>query len=916
MEDKDWEEEVKEEKEEGEGEEKEAEVVPEGKEIALRRGTTCLNCGVAFDREKIFCPQCGLRADEDKYLPSGTFISPGERVARGVGIFPLLSLLLGILGPIFLGIGWILAIVFGLISLSAIRKKGGLARDRKMALGGIILGLVWPIVIGLGIFFFSYRSASRRRIARNEVSAISNLRNIALTEKFAKSGFFFDRDKDGKSEYGNLADLAKVDFPYFPRLVFGKRDGYLFAIYRVTEEGFLAVATPLVYGITGKRTFSVDQSGILRGEDVGGKNILEAKREMPRIFPQSVFDEFDKEIAGDLLQRARREAKERNFGKARKILEEIRSHYYLSPASREVAGVMNSITDYIAGDKSKENYRKAKVLINGGKYLEALALLKATEKDYPKSYLVPEIRTEIKEAEKRLSGIREREAKGLFAQGQRFEVEGKDEDALKSYERIRQEFPSTSYFKRVSPLLNSVRKKIEEGKAEALFARLGTLKPGKDADGILRIISLLKAGYGKTDLVKSRQAILRDLQSRSWGQELKKRGLAEFKRKDYPAALKDLEEALRTDSGLAKELKIPLQTCNLKLGDKYFQEKNYGEAVVYYENYLKLQPARVELKNDRYNEAYYQLGKLEYGRGKLEKAKEYLFKVRYAFPKRPELYYLLGSILVREKDYAGAIGYFNIALGLKRNNIMFLYKRGLCRLALAEQLENELSGIFEKGNNSLKRGRDFVDAVAVIVNAAEAKGIQLYFQANPKLLRGWTQLTPQQLQAKMLANTEREKYLGEMRTGTAKLESNLQQNRSRQIEITTTIERTYENMVRGGNDLERAATLKEGKDYFSKIINPLRRKEQLFSQGRNKLEIGLNQERFVEENAFSALKLSLRALEKEKSVSNAVKEIKAVYSSLFMPQMGGNLQEGRELLKEAKAVEIPVEKYLSVEVIQ
>ena len=244
---------------------------------------------------------------------------------------------------------------------------------------------------------------------------------------------------------------------------------------------------------------------------------------------------------------------------------------------------------------------------------------------------------------------------------------------------------------------------------------------------------------------------------------------------------------------------------------------------------------------------------------------------------------------------------------------MFLYRRGLCRLALAEQLENELSKIFETGNKSLKRGRDFVDAVAVIVNAAEAKGIQLDLQANPQLLRGWIQLTPQQLQAKMLANTEREKYLGKMRTEIAKLESNLQQNRSRQIEITTTIERTYENLARGGNDLERAATLKEGEDYFSKIISSLRKKEQLFSQGRNKLEIGLNQERFVEENAFSALKLSRRALETGKSSSNAVKGINTVYSSLFMTQMGDNLQEGRELLKEAKAIEITVEKYLSLE---
>ncbi|MCD5401615.1 DUF4190 domain-containing protein, partial [candidate division NPL-UPA2 bacterium] len=123
-------------------------VVPEGKEIVLQRGTTCLNCGVVFAREKVFCPQCGLKAGEDKFLPSDTFISPLERVARGVGILPLISLLLGILGPFFLGIGWILAIICGLLSLSAIRKRGGLARDRKMALGGIALGFAWPLVLG------------------------------------------------------------------------------------------------------------------------------------------------------------------------------------------------------------------------------------------------------------------------------------------------------------------------------------------------------------------------------------------------------------------------------------------------------------------------------------------------------------------------------------------------------------------------------------------------------------------------------------------------------------------------------------------------------------------------------------------------------------------------------------------------
>lgn len=915
MEDKDSEEKARERKGE---EKKEPSVVPEGKEIVLQRGTTCLNCGVVFDREKVFCPQCGLRGGEAKYLPSDTFISPVERVARGAGILPLISLLLGILGPIFLGIGWILAIVFGLISLSAIRKRGGLGRDRKMALAGVILGFIWPIVIGLSILLFSYRSAGRRRISRNEASAISDLRNIALAERFAKSGFFFDRDSDGKSEYGNLADLAEVNFPYFdPQLVSGEKNGYLFRIDRVTEEGFLAMAIPLTYGVTGRRAFSIDRSGILRGEDIGGKSISEVERKLPKVFSQSVFDEFDDEIAGDLLQKARQEAKKRNFDKARKIVEEIRSHYYLSPAMREVDSVRDSITAYIAEDKSKGDYQRAKVLINEEKYSEALALLRATERKYPKSSLMPEISREMERAEKGLAETQEREAKKLFAQGQRLEVEGKYEEALRSYERIRQEFKSTSYFERVNPLLNSVRKKIEEEKAKALFARLGDLKQERNWAEILRIISLLRIGYGETDLVKGRQSILDVLQSRSRGQEYRNKGLEELRKKDYQAALESLENALQADNGLTGELKIPLQICHLKLGDKYFQEKSYEKAVVHYESYLKLVPGKVELENDKYNEAYYQLGKLEYSRGNLEKARENLLRVRYVFPKRPELCYLLGSILAMEKDYSGALGHFNIALKLEGKNRKFLYKRGLCRLVVAWQLEDELSKLLQEDDKSgLKRGRDFVDVIAAIINEAEAKGIQLELQAKPKILPGKSKLTPQQIQAKLLAATEREKYLAKMRTETAKLEKNLQQNKSQQIKIIAKLTRTYESMTKGRDDLRRAILLKNADGHFRGIINLLRKKEQLFNQGRSKLELGLNQEkRFIEERSFSALKSSLRAFRSRRSMSNAVKEIKTLYDSLFMSQAEDNLKEGRELLRKAKAIEIQVEEYLSREAI-
>ncbi|MCD5401177.1 hypothetical protein LR013_01085, partial [candidate division NPL-UPA2 bacterium] len=191
-----------------------------------------------------------------------------------------------------------------------------------------------------------------------------------------------------------------------------------------------------------------------------------------------------------------------------------------------------------------------------------------------------------------------------------------------------------------------------------------------------------------------------------------------------------------------------------------------------------------------------------------------------------------------------------------------------------------------------------------------AKGIQLELQANPRILRGHRELTPAQIQARELVPLERERHLAKMRAETAKLESHLQQNESRQAEITTKLARIHESMIRGRDDLGRAAVLRE------EIIVPLGRKERLFAQGKSKLELGLSQEiRFVEARALSALRSSLRDFERERSLAGAVREIRRVYNSLFMAQFEDNLREGRELLGKAKTIEIPVEEHLFREVI-
>jgi len=67
----------------------------------------------------------------------------------GTNIFAILSLVFGIV--FFIPFAPILAIIFGFVGLSQIRKSG--QEGRGMAIAGIVLGFVWIIITILIILF-------------------------------------------------------------------------------------------------------------------------------------------------------------------------------------------------------------------------------------------------------------------------------------------------------------------------------------------------------------------------------------------------------------------------------------------------------------------------------------------------------------------------------------------------------------------------------------------------------------------------------------------------------------------------------------------------------------------------------------------------------------------------------------------
>jgi hypothetical protein len=95
--------------------------------------------------------------------------------------------------------------------------------------------------------------------AANETAAIARLRSIGVAEAsyMAESG----------REYASLDQLIQKRYVSDP--AGGKLSGYRFEV-QVRVGGFQVTAVPEKYGITGNRSFYLDESNIMHGADKKG----------------------------------------------------------------------------------------------------------------------------------------------------------------------------------------------------------------------------------------------------------------------------------------------------------------------------------------------------------------------------------------------------------------------------------------------------------------------------------------------------------------------------------------------------------------------------------------------------------------------------------------------------------------------
>jgi type IV pilus assembly protein PilA len=165
----------------------------------------------------------------------------------------------------------ILAIIFGHISLSEIRKSAGRLKGEGMAIAGLVLGYLGlaGIPFLLIIAAIAIPNLMRARIAANEASAVAVVRTLVVAEVGYSS---IHPDAGYTCALSDLAGAGLID----AKLASGQKAGYTFELSgctvtadRVANVRYRVVAYPMTRNQTGRRAFCADESGVVKADENG-----------------------------------------------------------------------------------------------------------------------------------------------------------------------------------------------------------------------------------------------------------------------------------------------------------------------------------------------------------------------------------------------------------------------------------------------------------------------------------------------------------------------------------------------------------------------------------------------------------------------------------------------------------------------
>lgn len=259
----------------------------------------CSRCGQENPDSSEFCSRCGTDFHAPAMGAGAGSLAPGE--ATGGTALPgqtsgtaIASLICGLL--FFFLPSALAAVILGHLSLGEIRRSAGRLAGKGMATAGLVLGYIGLVFIPLLLIIaaITIPNLLRVRTGANEAGAIATLRTIVTANEsyfsMYSNGYAMRlRQLDGARAQAQGPDCNHAQL-LAPELATGYRYGYRF-LYAAKQPpgaepivsgaasakgckvpgaaGFTVLADPINRGSTGRRSFFVDESGVIRVETAG-----------------------------------------------------------------------------------------------------------------------------------------------------------------------------------------------------------------------------------------------------------------------------------------------------------------------------------------------------------------------------------------------------------------------------------------------------------------------------------------------------------------------------------------------------------------------------------------------------------------------------------------------------------------------
>ncbi len=670
------------------------------------QGTQCPACQTFIPFAVNFCPRCGFGVGQTN-LPAapfqpqyGGFVRPMEPPGAGVGVLPLVALLCGISV-----IGFPLAIILGLVALAQMRRQGGFSSDRRQALWGVALGVFWAVAFAVaGGWYGTHRYLTghandiAKLIAENEASALTDLKGIARAQRLAHVIRFQDPQRTGRGRYLTLEELAQLDTTLFNRdLARGRRHGYRFTVREPTEQGFLATAEPETYNVTGKRTFAVDATGLLRGQDLEGQSYAQYNQPLAVLTDvKSAFDGMDNAIAFEAIAYAKRLAQEGQYEESRQILDVIPEQFAMTTATQELLALKKSVDPFIIEAQASSRWQKAQTAADEGDLKLAIGLLREIKDLYPGYVKIAAVTEELSRLETALAQQMDKEAQALFDQAEALDRAGQPQQALDLYVQIEKNYPDTDWAKRMATARPALQQSIREKSAEQLFATARDLSPTTDYRAIVNNIDLLRRNYADTEYVTRNEEMIQTVYAKALAQQYRSLAVEQMAAGRDADALARLDEAAGKNPYLRPALRDLFLKLYLRVGQKRLEDGDQREALTLFRNYLALEPEQSEVSPTVLGQLHYAVAKSEFALGNYPASLQNLIAARAMFDKDGDYNDLYGTVQVLLGNYEDALPFFDRAIAAKPTAGNFHARRGYAKVLLALYIEQAAVDAFMK----------------------------------------------------------------------------------------------------------------------------------------------------------------------------------------------------------------------------